>query len=127
VRLISFGQPDSALAEALMAAGFELDVRMISIPAEERATTALASALREAESALQERPDAALIVGAGDTELAAALTAVKLDIPTAWVGDQGAETPLVARVAELPLDATSDAARSAVAIRELTESRITPA
>jgi hypothetical protein len=123
MRLICFGTPERALADALAAEGCELDVRE---PEGDRAegSAALADALREAEAALRDEPDAALVTGADDAALAGALTAVKLGIPTAWAGDAGEETPLASRVAELTLDATGDARESARAIRELAESKI---
>jgi hypothetical protein len=119
VRLLSFGQPDPALAEALVAAGFELEARVLPAPTEEHATAALASALREAEAALQDTPAAVLVVGTDDAALGAALTAVKAGVPTAWAGDRGRESPLVAHVAELTIDATADAAEGARAVTEL--------
>ena|SRR5215211_477405 len=124
MRLICFGRPESALAEALAAEGCELDVKEPASGDRATGSAALAAALREAEAALQEPPDAVLVTGADDVALAAALTAVKLGIPTAWAGDGGAEIPLVARVAELRLDATADAAQRAGAIRGLAESKI---
>ena len=124
MRLSCFGQPESALAEALAAEGCELDVTELESGDGASAPAALAGALRTAEAALQQAPDAALVTGADDAALAAALTAVKLGIPTAWIGDSGGEVPLVARVAELTLDATGDAAEAARAIRELGESKI---
>jgi hypothetical protein len=124
VRLLSFGQPDAALAEALASEGFQVDVAALTSAPEGGMTAELARALREAESALSDRPAAVLVVGVDDAVVAAALTAVKLDIPTAWVGDRADPVPLVARVAELTLDATADAADGARAVRELAESRL---
>ena len=124
MRLTCFGRPESALADALAAEGCELDVTELESADGASASAALAAALRAAEAALQPAPDAVLVSGGDDTALAAALTAVKLGIPTAWIGDAGGEIPLVARVAELTLDATGDAAGTARAIRELAESKI---
>jgi hypothetical protein len=124
MRLTCFGRPESALAEALAAEGCELDVTELEGGDGAGATTALARALRAADAALQPAPDAVLVTGADDAALAAALTAVKLGIPTAWIGDADGEVPLVARVAELPLDATADAAQTAQGIRELADSKI---
>jgi hypothetical protein len=123
MRLICFGRPESALADALAAVGCELDVTRPGSADGASGSAALAGALRAAEAALQEPPDAVLVTGADDAALAAALTAVKLGIPTAWAGDAGGEPPLVARVAELRLDATADVAQRASAIRELAESK----
>jgi hypothetical protein len=47
VRLLSFGQPDPALADALTEEGFEVEVRALSDPGGDEATGALAGALRE--------------------------------------------------------------------------------
>jgi hypothetical protein len=124
MRLIAFGLPDRTLAEALRAEGFELDVRTLAPGTGASPTDALVGALRDAEAALEDPPEAALVAGEDDPALAAAVTAVKLGIPTAWVGAEGAEIPLVARVTELRLDATADAGDSARAVRELAESRM---
>jgi hypothetical protein len=124
MRLICFGRPPSALADALAAEGWNLDVTASASGEGASGSAAMAAALRSAESALQETPDAALVTGADDAALAAALTAVKLGIPTVWAGDAGEEIPLAARVAELTLDATGDAGEGARAIRELAESKI---
>jgi hypothetical protein len=124
MRLTAFGLPDGTLAEALRAEDFELDARTLNPGDGASPADALAAALRDAEAALEDPPEAALVAGEGDSALAAAVTAVKLGIPTAWVGADGGEIPLVARVAELRLDATADAAQSARAVRELVESRI---
>lgn len=125
MRLISFGQPDAALADALAAEGFEIEVRSLSAPDGAQATDALAGALREVEGILDAAPPRAMLVsGTHDAALAAAITGVKLGIPTAYLGDPGGNAPLAARVAELVLDATADSAASARAVRELAESRI---
>ena len=59
-----------------------------------------------------------LVAGDGDAALAAALTAVKLGIPTAWLRPAKRREPLVARVADETLDATADAGALA-AVRDL--------
>ena len=125
MRLVCFGAPERALADALAVEGCELDVRELEGGTAE-GSAALAAALRSAEAALEDAPDAALVTGADDVALAAALTAVKLGVPTAWAGAEAEEVPLVARVAELTVDATRDAAEGARAIRELAQPRIPP-
>jgi hypothetical protein len=125
VDLTCFGALDAALAEALGREGFD-DVDRLTLSPDGDSVAALAAALREAGLRLAERsPDAVLVTGAGDAALAAALTAVKLDIPTAWLGEAAGELPLVARVAPITLDATASAAENSLAIRDLAESKIT--
>jgi hypothetical protein len=63
-------------------------------------------------------------MGTDDAALAAAITGVKLGVPTTYLGEAGENAPLVARVAELTLDATADAGDGARAVRELAESRL---
>jgi hypothetical protein len=123
VDLTCFGTLDAPLADALEREGFD-DVDALSLSADGDSVEGLAAALREAELALADSgPAAVLVTGTGDAALAAALTAVKLDIPTAWLGGATGELPLVARVAPTTLDATADAAENARAIRALAESR----
>ena len=112
-------QPEPGLAEALTAEGFELDVRAAAeSPAS--ATATLAASLRTTETAL-DGAAAVLLTGTGDEALGAALTAVKLGIPTCWLrpADASVEEDLIGRVADLTLAATDDAAAASLAIREL--------
>jgi hypothetical protein len=86
---------------------------------------ALAAALRAAEAALADRPaTAAVAVGDGDWALAAALVAVKLGIPLAWLprgapaqAAEGAEPPLLQLVADHALQASDDPDAAAGAIQ----------
>jgi hypothetical protein len=120
MRVVLLGA-DPTLAETLGRAGIE--VGQVEPPAagEGGATGALAGALRAAEEVLAgDPPDALLVGGDGDPALGGALTAVKLGIPTAWL--RPADAPrdgLVGRVADLSLDATTDAEAVAAAVREL--------
>jgi len=129
MRLIWFGENDGfELRPALEAAGFAVDAQPApASTTEDVAVTArLAAALRAAEEACAgERPAAALVAGSGDPALAAALVAVKLDIPTAWLPTARAkEDELIGRVADLTLDASGDAEASALAVRELALPRL---
>jgi hypothetical protein len=118
MRLSTFGTLDERFAEALTAEGFELDRQNLAADGPS-APSALAGALREAEATLGDAPAGALIAGTDDAALAAAITAVKLGIATAWVGRGDGDVPLVAHAAELTIDATADAAESARAVTEL--------
>jgi hypothetical protein len=120
MRLVLLGeQIEPALAEALVAHGFEIDRAPPPRPQGDAAVAELAAAIRGAEAALQPDPPAcALVAGSGDVALAAALAAVKLGIPCAWIeppeaGDAGR---LVGRVVDLSVDATGDAAELARAV-----------
>lgn len=124
MRLTLIGADDApnealALAAALEAEGFTVTRHALRQADGEEATAALVGALRESETLLAgEPPQATVIAGEGDLALAAALVAVKLEIPTAWIGPpvaQGA-LPLAARIAHLALDATAPAPVSAAAI-----------
>ncbi len=85
------------------------------------ASAELVAALRGAEEALAaDPPDAVLVTGQDDRALAAALTAVKLQIPTGWLGPAGTGDAPVARIADARLDATTPAVDLATAIRDLT-------
>lgn len=122
MNLICFGALDGSLAEALQRGGFD-DVDRVALSPEGDSVTALAAALRAAELRLAEdAPTAVLVTGTDDAALAGALTAVKLDIPTAWLGVLTRELPLVARIAPVTLDATAGAAQNARAVRDLAES-----
>jgi hypothetical protein len=85
---------------------------------------ALAAALRTAEAALADRSaTAAVAVGDGDWALAAALVAVKLGIPLAWLPRgapaqpaEGGEPPLLELVADHALKASDEPDASAAAI-----------
>jgi hypothetical protein len=108
-----------SLVAALGAEGFAVERHELRAGASDGATAALAEALREAEALLaSDPPDAAAVFGDDDVALAAALVAVKLEIPTAWLGagEAAPELPLVAHVAHAALDATGDAAALAAAI-----------
>ena len=127
MRLVLFGdQPVPGLPDALAAAGFE--VEPAPSPAVPRAPVeALATALRAAEGALDARPVAAAVVcGGGDEALAAALAAVKLGIPTAWIRPPDAEIDvhLTERVADTALDATDGAQAIAAAVTAIAASTL---
>lgn len=130
MRLIRFGNgEDGELAAALAAAGFAVDAQPppAGTASERTATAALTEGLRAAEAACAgERPTAVVVADAGDAALAAALVAVKLEIPTAWLrpADAGAEDELVGRVADLTLDASHDADETARAVRDLAMPRL---
>jgi hypothetical protein len=126
VRLATFGTLDEGFAKALLSEGFELERRTLAADGPS-APSALASALREAEATLGDAPAGVLVTGTDDDALAAAITAVKLGIPTAWVGRVDGDAPLAAHAAELALDATADVAASARAVAELVARNIPPA
>ena len=120
MRVVLVGTHPS-LVEALGRAGMEVGQVQFPPAGDAGATAGLAGALRAADEALAgDPPDALLVGGDGDPALGAALTAVKLGIPTAWL--RPADAPrdaLVGRVADLSLDATTDAEVLATAVREL--------
>ena len=91
------------------------------------AVSALVASFRAAEEALAEDPpDAAIVAGEDDAALAAALTAAKLDVPTAWLRPPGTKgQPLVERVAGAAIDAEGDASALASAVRSLAAPTIT--
>jgi UDP-N-acetylglucosamine 2-epimerase len=108
-----------SLVEALGAEGFAVEHHELRAGARDGATAALVEALREAEALLaSDPPDAVAVSGDSDVALGAALVAVKLEIPTAWLGagEAAPELSLVARVAHAALHATGDAATLAAAI-----------
>jgi len=118
---------DAALMAALEAEGLRIDHREPPSADAPGASGVLVSSLRDAEQALAAAEPAAVLVGGdGDAALAAALTAVKLSIPTAWLRP-GSTTghPLVERVADRALDATADAAQLAASVRALAAPTIT--
>lgn len=123
MRLTLFGtETDPALVEALSGQGFAVAERALASPTGPEATATLAAGLRDAEAALAgEAPAAVVVAGGGDAALAAALTAVKLEIPTAWLppaaGDPADALPSL--VADLTLDASRDASANAQAVRAL--------
>src|SRR5687768_14211580 len=101
-------------AEALVARLGEagVDARIEALPEPSGAGSAgLIAALRIAEDALEARqPDGVVVAGTDDSALAAALTAVKLQIPTAWVeARDGGGDPVIARVADASIDASAPA------------------
>jgi UDP-N-acetylglucosamine 2-epimerase len=109
------------LVEALTGEG--LSARTEAIPSAEGPgeSRELVAGLRGAEAALEsDPPDVVLVTGAGDGALATALTAVKLQIPTGWLGggDDG-EGELIARVADASLDASAPAGDLASRVRDL--------
>lgn len=112
---------DATLAESLSRAGIRVEQGPPAPADGHGATAALVATLRATEEVLTgDQADAVLVGGDADEALAVALTAVKLEIPTAWL--RPADAPrdgLVGRVADLCLDATADAAAVAVAMREL--------
>jgi hypothetical protein len=111
------GDPD--LLAGLRAEGLEVERPEVPPSPGPGATTALVAGLRGAEGALAGDPPAAVVVaGTGDEVLAAALTAVKLAIPTVWLasGEVGA---LIGRVADRSVDASAGAPAAAGAVREL--------
>lgn len=112
---------DAALGSELDAAG--LEVRTCELPAGdgEEPGGELSACLRASERALSgHSPDAAVVAGGGDAALAAALTAVKLQLPTVWVSAAGEEPgSLVERVADLTVPASEGAQQIATAVREL--------
>lgn len=129
MRLILFGtEIPPGLASALAEEGFQLEVAPApGSPPAAGAVGELAAALREAESALSgDPPAAALVAGGGDDALAAALVAVKLGVPTAWISppDAEIEVHLTRRVADLTVDATQNARDGARAIAEMAASTL---
>ena len=58
-------------------------------------------------------------MGEGDGALAAALTAVKLGVPTAWVASGQTDEPVLSRLADESLGATRDASAIAAAMTGL--------
>ena len=117
VVLFADGSADG-LADGLAAEGISLEA--VTLPAKPGAPSiaALVSSLRGAEEALTgDAPEAVLVAGEGDEALAAALTAVKLQIPTGWLGP--AEDSLLGRLADASVDATAPAADLASAVRGL--------
>lgn len=129
MRLIFFGtEIPAAMHSALAEEGFRLEVAPArGAPPAAGAVGALAAALREAESALGgDPPSAALVAGGGDHALGAALAAVKLGVPTAWISppDAEVEVMLTRRVADLTVDATQSARDSAREIAEMAASTL---
>jgi hypothetical protein len=126
MRLITFGpEIRPALASALAEEGFQLEVAPVAPPPAPGAVGALAAGFRQAELALGgDPPAAALVAGGGDPALAAALTAVKLGVPVAWIPppDPEVEVHLTRRVADLTVEATEDARDGARAIAEMAAS-----
>ncbi len=129
MRLILFGtEIPPALRSGLAEEGFELEAPPArgAAPAA-GAVGALAAALRDAESALGgDPPSAALVAGGGDAALGAALAAVKLGVPTAWISppDAEIEVHLTGRVADLTVDATQNAHDAAREIAEMVASTL---
>ena len=127
MRLIVFGtEIRPALASALAEEGFQLEAAPTSAPGS-GAVGALAAGLRQAESALGgDPPAAAVVAGGGDPALAAALTAVKLGVPIAWIPppDADVQVHLTGRVADLTVEATEDARDGARAIAGLAASTL---
>ncbi len=129
MRLILFGtEIPAALRSALAEEGFELESPPAGgTPPGPGPVGALAAALREAEAALQgDPPSAAVVTGGDDAALGAALAAVKLGVPTAWISPPDAEIQvhLTRRVADLTRDATRDARESAREIAEIAASTL---
>lgn len=128
MRLILFGtEIPPALADELTRGGLELESAPEPRPEGDGAVAELAAGLRGAEAALAgDQVACALVAGSGDAALAAALAAVKLEIPTAWLApaDPSEVARLIGRVADLTLDASQDAATSAPSIRELAAPRL---
>ena len=124
---IALVAPESGRSLAADLEGAGLDVAPIEVPDPgDLAGGGLAAALRAAEAALEsDRPAALVVAGAGDEALGAALTAVKLGIPTAWLRPDEPTAGLTGRVADLTLDATDGAPAIAAAIRELAAPTIT--
>ena len=121
MRLILFAGPEESAVAALEAAGVEAEKRDLPAAAGPEAAAELVAGLRGAEEELAgEPPDAVLVAGTGDAALGVALTAVKLQIPTAWLrsGDVGG-APLVARVVDESLDATAGAGDLDSQVRDL--------
>jgi hypothetical protein len=127
MRLVLFGHDTvPGLAEALAAEGFEL-ARASEPVAGDGLVGALVTHLRAAEDALGESPpDAAVVCGGGDPALAAALVAVKLGVPTAWVRppDAEIEVHLTGLVADACVDATDGAAACAEAVTAIAASTL---
>jgi hypothetical protein len=125
MRVVLFGV-DAALAESLARSGVEVEQGPPAPTGDPGATAALAGGLRAAEEALAGSPPDAVLVGGDDDEaLATALTAVKLEIPTAWLRPAASSADaLVGRVADVSLDATADAEAVAAALAELASPRI---
>ena len=123
MRMIVLGpEVPPPLAAALADEGVETEQAPQPEPQGESAVAELTAALRATERALDGSGAAcALITGAGDAALGAALTAVKLGIPSAWLAPADAveSGELTGRVADLTVDATADPGAGARAIREL--------
>jgi hypothetical protein len=115
MRLVALGpEPSPDLAEALAAAGFTLERRALPAAAEAGRSAGLAAALRASDAALSDPPEVALVTAAGPEGLMAAVTAVKLCIPTAVVGaPEEGQPPLAGRVAHLWVERSDDAQAAA--------------
>lgn len=111
---------------ALQAEGISLDRWDLPPAIGSQTSGALVAGFRDAETTLSgEPPEAVLVAGTGDGALAAALTAVKLQIPTGWLRQADSpEDALIARVADASLDATAPAADLAAQVRDLAARRI---
>jgi hypothetical protein len=128
VRVLAFGpMPSDLPPEVLAAAGLEVEAAPQPQPDEIGATAELAAALRAGEHALGGGDVACAIVGgAGDDALGAALAAVKLGVPTAWLAPEepSPEARVIGRVADLAIAATDDAEDAARRIRSLAAPRL---
>ena len=127
VSVLSFGQVPSPLLSALSEAG--LDPEAVPAPSTEGdgTTAELAAALRAGERALTgEGVACALVAGAGDDALGAALAAVKLGVPTAWLApaDAPPDAQVIGRVADITVAATEDAEEAVRRIRSLAGPRL---
>lgn len=127
MRLVLFGHDTvPGLAEALAGEGFDV-ARAPEPAAGDGPVDALVANLRAAEDALGEPPaDAAAVCGGGDPALAAALAAVKLGVPTAWIRppDAEIEVHLTGLVADAAVDATDGAAACASAVTAIAASTL---
>jgi hypothetical protein len=118
--IILFARPDQQHAVAELSEQ-ELELRLHELESTDGPTGGLIAGLREAERALADADaDAVLVAGADDAALAAALTAVKLQIPTAWLAGEGDDAGvLIGRVADEVIDASGPAEEVAARVAAL--------
>ena len=108
------------ILEGLVRAGIEVDE--VRLPTAESDIATLAACLEAAATALAAPvPAAAVVAGEGDAPLAAALAAVKLGVPTAWIGGTG---PLPGLLADEALDASADSASLVRAVEALVNPKL---